>query len=112
MPTASASTVSWLNSICPSCTSSPGWGTSDWLPALAPTLRQTDVFFPSIDEARLITGKNTPEEIASCMSGFGMKAFGIKLGKQGCFVTDFARTLYEPALEWMPVVDTTGAGDS
>ena len=84
----------------------------DWLAALAPTLRQTDVFFPSIDEARLITGKETPEEIAQCMSGFGMKALGIKLGKQGCFVTDFARTLYVPALEWMPVVDTTGAGDS
>jgi len=35
MPTASASTVSWLNSICPSCTSSQGWGTSSWLPAFA-----------------------------------------------------------------------------
>lgn len=84
----------------------------NWLEELAPTLLQTDVFFPSIDEARLITGKNTPEEIAACMSGFGMKAFGIKLGKRGCFVTDFMRSLYVPALEWMPVVDTTGAGDS
>lgn len=84
----------------------------DWLTALTPTLRQTDVFFPSIDEARLITGKNTPEEIAECMSGFGMKAFGIKLGKRGCFVTDFQRSLFVPALYWMPVVDTTGAGDS
>ena len=84
----------------------------DWLAALAPTLRQTDVFFPSIDEARLITGKNAPEEIAACMSGFGMKAFGIKLGKRGCFVTDFQRSLMVPALSWMPVVDTTGAGDS
>ena len=84
----------------------------DWLAALAPTLRQTDVFFPSIDEARLITGLDEPEQIAACMSGFGMKAFGIKLGKRGCFVTDFQRSLSVPALDWMPVVDTTGAGDS
>lgn len=84
----------------------------DWLTALAPTLRQTDVFFPSIDEARLITGKQTPDEIATCMRDFGMKAFGIKLGKRGCYVTDFQRTLTVPALTWMPVVDTTGAGDS
>lgn len=84
----------------------------DWLTALAPTLRQTDVFFPSIDEARLITGKQTPDEIAACMRDFGMKAFGIKLGKRGCYVTDFQRTLTVPALTWMPVVDTTGAGDS
>jgi ribokinase len=84
----------------------------NWLEELAPALRQTDVFFPSIDEARLITGKDTPEEISACMSGFGMKAFGIKLGKRGCYVTDFTRSLYVPSLEWMPVVDTTGAGDS
>ena len=84
----------------------------DWLAALAPTLRQTDVFFPSIDEAQLITGLDEPEQIAACMSGFGMKAFGIKLGKRGCFVTDFKRSINVPALDWMPVVDTTGAGDS
>ena len=84
----------------------------DWLTALAPTLRQTDVFFPSIDEARLITGMDDPEQIAACMSGFGIKAFGIKLGKHGCFVTDFKRSITVPALDWMPVVDTTGAGDS
>jgi sugar/nucleoside kinase (ribokinase family) len=84
----------------------------DWLEMLAPTLRQTDIFFPSIGEARLITQKDTPEEIAACFSEFGMQAFGIKLGKQGCFITNFAESRYIPALWWMPVVDTTGAGDS
>jgi hypothetical protein len=29
------SSSAWLNSICPSCQSDPGWGTSDWLPHLA-----------------------------------------------------------------------------
>jgi TP901 family phage tail tape measure protein len=73
MPTASASTVSWLNSICPSCTSSPGWGTSDWLPALAeggivsrPIIAQVgevpeaiaplNVLFPAIQQAVAAAG--------------------------------------------------------
>ena len=83
----------------------------DWLTTLAPALRQTDVFFPSIDEARLITKKDSPEEISECFNGFGMKAFGIKLGKEGCFITDFSIQRYISGLS-MPVVDTTGAGDS
>lgn len=84
----------------------------DWLKALTPVLRQTDIFFPSIDEARLIVRKESPEEIAECFRGFGMKALGIKLGSDGCFVTDFQTSRYIPGLTWMPVVDTTGAGDS
>jgi len=32
---ASSSSSGWLNSICPSCQSDPGWGTPDWLPHLA-----------------------------------------------------------------------------
>ena len=84
----------------------------DWMRALTPVFEQTDIFFPSIDEARLITGKDSPEEIAECFRGFGMKAFGIKLGARGCYITDFTAARYIPGLTGIPVVDTTGAGDS
>lgn len=84
----------------------------DWMRALAPVFEQTDIFFPSIDEARLITGRDTPEEMAACLRGFGMKAFGVKLGARGCYVTDFINARYMPGLTGIPVVDTTGAGDS
>lgn len=84
----------------------------DWLQALAPALQYTDIFFPSIDEARLITGKENPEEIAECFRPFGMKALGIKLGSKGCYVTDFETASRIPAVSGLTVVDTTGAGDS
>lgn len=84
----------------------------NWLNKLAPVLLYTDIFFPSLNEAVAITGKNKPSEISKCFSKFGMKALGIKLGADGCYVTDFNDEKYIPGLQDMPVVDTTGAGDS
>jgi len=84
----------------------------DWMNTLAPVFEQTDIFFPSIDEARLITGKESPKEIADCFRSFNMRAFGIKLGAQGCYVTDYKSTRNIPGITGIPVVDTTGAGDS
>lgn len=84
----------------------------DWLTYLSPAFMETDVFFPSIDEAVKITGETEPEKIAECFRKFSMKLFGIKLGAKGCFVTDFKESRYIECPKNMPVVDTTGAGDS
>ena len=84
----------------------------NWLNDLAPAFRETDFFFPSMEEAAKITGKIEPEKIAGCFQAFGMKGFGIKLGARGCFVTDFKTSRYIRPPKNMPVVDTTGAGDS
>ena len=61
----------------------------DWLSFLAPAFMETDVFFPSMDEAVKITGQTEPEKIAECFQEFPMRIFGIKMGAEGCFVTDF-----------------------
>ncbi len=84
----------------------------DWLSHLAPAFMETDVFFPSMDEAVKITGQTDPELIAECFKKFPMKAFGIKMGAKGCFVTDFKEKRFIKCPEGLPVVDTTGAGDS
>ncbi len=84
----------------------------DWLTYLAPAFMETDVFFPSMDEAAKITGKTDPEEIAEDFRRFSMKIFGIKMGAAGCFVTDFNEKIFIKCPKGMPVVDTTGAGDS
>ncbi len=84
----------------------------DWLSYLAPAFMETDVFFPSMDEAIKITGERDPELIAGCFKKFPMKIFGIKMGARGCFVTDFKEKKFIPCPEGLPVVDTTGAGDS
>ncbi|MDO4261279.1 MAG: carbohydrate kinase family protein [Eubacteriales bacterium] len=84
----------------------------DWMELLGPAFRETDVFFPSLKEAEQLTGETDPEKIADAFRTFGMKLFGVKLGGRGSFVTDFRESRYIGCPSGMPVVDTTGAGDS
>ncbi len=84
----------------------------DWLSYLAPAFMETDIFFPSMDEAVKITGKSDPEQMAECFRKFGMKMLGIKMGAKGCFVTNFKKSRQIECPKGLPVVDTTGAGDS
>lgn len=83
-----------------------------WLEFLEPAFNQTDIFFPSLEEAQIITGETEPEKISEYFRGFSMKLFGIKLGGRGCFATDFRESRRMECPKGMPVVDTTGAGDS
>ena len=83
-----------------------------WLEQLKPVLTYTDVFFPSREEAQSITGMQELETILECFRGLGLRAFGVKLGADGCVVTDFRRTEHIAAVPDIKVVDTCGAGDS
>lgn len=85
---------------------------SDWMRVLGGAFRETDIFFPSMQEAHEITGSDTPEEIAEAFRPFGMKLFGIKLGERGCFATDFSEARYIDCPHDFPVVNTSGAGDA
>jgi sugar/nucleoside kinase (ribokinase family) len=84
-----------------------------WLDKIDEALRYTDFFLPSHYEARFITKKETPEEMAAFFAAYGIKRLVIKMGAQGCFCTDFNKAWMEPAadVETEKVVDTTGAGD-
>ncbi len=74
---------------------------------------KVDIFLPNIDEARKILGDDslTPEGAARILLDMGVKIVVIKMGKDGCFVTDGKTAEYVPAFK-VPVVDTTGAGDT
>ncbi|WP_419821030.1 carbohydrate kinase family protein [Anoxybacterium hadale] len=70
-----------------------------------------DYFLPNLEEARLLTGKNTPDEMADCLLQNGVGNVMIKLGKDGCLIKsekERYRLLAYPA----QVIDTTGAGDN
>jgi sugar/nucleoside kinase (ribokinase family) len=84
-----------------------------WIGKIDEALRYTDFFLPSNYEARLITKKETPEEMAVFFAAYGIKRLIIKMGAQGCFCTDFNKVWIEPAVDVKAekVVDTTGAGD-
>lgn len=85
---------------------------SGWMAELSEAFSFTDYFLPSISEAFALTGETEPHEIAERFRTFGMKAFAVKLGKRGCYITDFRQEALLPPPGGLHVVDTTGAGDS
>jgi ribokinase len=74
---------------------------------------KVDIFLPNLDEARKILGDDslTPEGAARILLDMGVKVVVIKMGKDGCYVTDGKTADYVPAFK-VKVVDTTGAGDT
>lgn len=85
--------------------------TGRWLSIIKPCLKHLNLFMPSINEAKYITGKEKPEEIAGFLQNEGVEIVVVKLGKDGCYVKDSGKGFYFPAYD-VNVVDTTGAGDS
>lgn len=81
---------------------------------ILPVLSETDIFMPSFDEARQITGKDTPEEMADILQKTGVHVFIVKLGAEGSVVFDFDHNAcYRiPAFHADHVVSTVGAGDA
>lgn len=73
---------------------------------------QADWVLPGLDEGRLLTGCNTPEEMAQFYRAKGAKGVVVKLGAEGAYMHfDNARG-YVPAYPVAQVVDTVGAGDA
>jgi len=86
--------------------------TGSWLGKIENALKYTDIFMPSYNEAKLISNRETPEEMEEFFRCCGIKIFAVKLGSKGCFVTDFKDRHYIKTFDNVKVVDTTGAGDA
>ncbi|KAA6474940.1 sugar kinase [Bacillus swezeyi] len=72
---------------------------------------QSDWFLPGISEGKLLTGFNTPEEIAEFYLNQGVKLIVVKLGKEGAYYRTAEKGGYVPGYAVEKVVDTVGAGD-
>lgn len=76
-------------------------------------LPYVDYFIPSIEEAAILTGAHSPEAMVKTFRRWGAAGVvGIKMGGDGCFITDATRSAYVPAVKVRKVVDATGAGDA
>ncbi|MCD2492324.1 sugar kinase [Lacrimispora sp. NSJ-141] len=82
------------------------------LEKLFPVFKETDIFLPSGKEASLLSGQRKPHKMAEFFKDMGVKICGIKLGDEGCYVTDICREFEIPCFSGFKAVDTTGAGDS
>ena len=84
--------------------------TGRWMETLGPCLPYVDWMLPSEDEARALTGKETPAQMAASLRKAGCGAVIIKLGESGCYYQGPDGERLAPAYR-VEVRDTTGAGD-
>ncbi|QRX84162.1 sugar kinase [Glaciimonas sp. PAMC28666] len=70
-----------------------------------------DWIMPGLEEGRILTGLQTPREIADFYLAGGAKGVVIKLGEKGAYVRTAEREITVDALPVANVVDTVGAGD-
>jgi 2-dehydro-3-deoxygluconokinase len=75
------------------------------------TAGHADILLPSLDEARVLTGLNTPEEIIAFYLAFSPEILALKCGEAGAMVATGGRIEQIPPLTVI-AVDTSGAGDT
>jgi len=78
---------------------------------LEPIMKKACVLMPNAIELELLTGETDYCKGADFMVGRGVKIVAVKLGGDGCYVTDGRERHLIEALN-VKVVDTTGAGDA
>jgi ribokinase len=69
------------------------------------------IFLPSRQEARLMFGRDAPEDAARAFVAAGAKVAVIKLGAEGSLICFGSDLQHVPAVPVM-VIDPTGAGDA
>ncbi|HZQ61041.1 MAG TPA: sugar kinase [Casimicrobiaceae bacterium] len=74
------------------------------------TMRACDVFLPSLDEARTLSGLERPEAIVDWAHAHGARIVALKCGTQGVWVSD-AQSCRQVVGHVVGAVDATGAGD-
>ncbi len=75
-------------------------------------LSDLDIIFPNLDEARLLSGAQSPTEAATIIRALGPQTVVIKMGRDGCYVDAGRIQVFVPPTYSGPVIDTTGAGDA
>ncbi len=81
------------------------------LEQLKPIVKKCYVLMPNANELALITGEKDYCKGADVLVGMGVKIVAVKLGEDGCYVTDGRERLRVEVFK-VKTVDTTGAGDA
>ena len=84
---------------------------NNWMDILEPCLQHLDIFMPSIEEARMITGKEEPREIAEFLLSYGIGTVALKMGEQGSYIRTRDWEMAVPIYR-VNAIDATGAGDA
>ncbi len=82
-----------------------------WMSVLEPCLEYVDYAVPSIEEARMVTGKHEPADVAKVLMDKGVKTVALKMGEQGCYIKSKDEELSIPIYK-VDAIDALGAGDA
>jgi sugar/nucleoside kinase (ribokinase family) len=82
-----------------------------WMKALEPALEHLDYFLPSVEEARMLSRRDEPPDIAQFFLSRGVGVVALKMGEEGCYVASQREGFHMPAFAVSPI-DATGAGDA
>jgi len=74
-------------------------------------IAKADIARPGLDDARLLTGLTTPDEIADFYLALGPGLVALTLGGEGCLVATPDERRLVPAIR-VEAVDASGAGDT
>src|SRR5262249_48052510 len=70
-----------------------------------------DLVMPGLNEGRILTGYEQPEDIAKFYLDLGVQAVVVKLGPEGAYFATASRAQRVRGVPAPRVVDTVGAGD-
>ena len=79
--------------------------------AYEPMYRLADLALPTDEDEQMLYGEARPEEIVKNLQSFGIKEVVLKMGRDGCLISQGAALELVPA-EAVPVTDSTAAGDA
>jgi len=85
--------------------------TGRWLSAIGPCLPYLDLFIPSMEEAKMLSGKDNVEDMAKVFLNSGTQNVVIKCGANGCYMKNSTEEHYLQGFQ-VDAIDTNGAGDS
>jgi 2-dehydro-3-deoxygluconokinase len=87
------------------------WSVEAARPVIERTAALCDIFLPSIDEVELLAGTRTPQQALQWAHGLGAPSVLLKLGAEGCWVSQRGATPIHLQPHRVRPVDATGAGD-
>lgn len=87
------------------------WDIDEARTAIHATSREADILLPSLDEARVLTGLDGEGEIARYYLDLGAGLVALKCGERGAVIAWNGELETIDAIQ-VPVVDTSGAGDT
>lgn len=86
------------------------WTIEEAKPILLEIAKMADIILPGVDEGELLLGTSDEKQIAEKFLNLGCKLVAVKLGANGCYVSDKNESVYVEGFKVEPE-DTVGAGD-